>query len=119
MMRGPQKHHNNVAVHRLARRLLRDAATHMNGRWARGESQRSGVNPLIVQRPDDTNKAKGAVIHAAVMDETSHHYTQWNHPNRPQDGLPRSRRSEEHTTEHQSLMRNSYAVFSYKQKQKK
>src|SRR3546814_2322364 len=69
MMRGPQKHHNNVAVHRLARRLLRDAATHMNGRWARGESQRSGVNPLIVQRPDDTNKAKGAVIHAAVMDE--------------------------------------------------
>src|SRR3546814_12248350 len=66
------------SVHRLARRLLRDAATHMNGRWARGESQRSGVNPLIVQRPDDTNKAKGAVIHAAVMDETDRTSTRLN-----------------------------------------
>src|SRR3546814_10469047 len=50
-------------------------------------------------------------------------YPRRRHPRGHQDGhrgvLPRTRRSEEHTSELQSLMRTSYAVFCLKKTQTK
>src|SRR3546814_2547885 len=50
-----------------------------------------------------------------------HHLGQWRHRRRREDrrGDGEGRRSEEHTSELQSLMRISYAVFCLKKKKKK
>src|SRR3546814_12957145 len=84
--------------------LFRSAQRHPR----RDEHGRTAAARTRVDRRQRTVLARLAAILAAPRPETGHH--------RPRADSRLSRRSEEHTSELQSLMRISYAVFCLKKK---
>src|SRR3546814_3866266 len=90
---------------------------------SRGEQQRGGE-----QRRQATGRAVewhgASIARAGGNAKRRHRIARWplecagHHSHRRQPAAPATTRSEEHTSELQSLMRNSYAVFCLKKKNK-
>src|SRR3546814_7110799 len=83
---------------------------------ARGIARPGARRVFLRVTPTRTLKINKERKHGNHPEQKSEHFAGKNCRQRPDLGQPRTGRSEEHTSELQSLMRISYAVFCLKKK---